>query len=668
MLEYDSQLPGAGSNAHPTVAVAPSAADPPDGVGALPQGAESRPAPGDRSDTGDPERDALWERFDRAPASRKERARRRAEICRTVEDLARVRGWMQAYAAVAARTGIPVPTVRRWSEKARRVGRQDLAAAMLDRPKAAAPRATAYDPRLDQAFREFYLRLTRPAAAAAWEKAVAVVTGLSIEEARAAGWKIPRVINVLRKLRREMHPDAILLAREGRDALDRKYPSQRRDRSGFYATQAVNADGHRWDFAVEWPDGEIARPMTVAVQDLYSNVFLGWRTDRSENRDAVRLAFADTLRVGIPEHIYFDNGRAFMSKWMTAGMRFRYRFQVREEDPIGIFRLLGIEVHATTPYHGQSKPIERAFGDLEMHMRARPELAGAWLGNSPAAKPEDHGERAVELAVFLRVMDEEIVRYNRRRGRRTDIAAGRSFQDVFDESYARSPIRRATAAQLRLCLLAAERVYVRPQDATIHLFGNRYWSNETAARPGEYLVARFDPGRLESPEAIHLYLPSGEYLGQAEARVVAGFNDADAAQTFSREKRRYNRAVREALAAERRMDDLALAREIPPIAGTAIPGARVVRPIRPALETRKRPAPPREHPDRARLDASYDEITRERRARLDASYDESADIDAALNEYRELAERAGSWSAEDAARAAELEDLPEVRAYLRRRA
>lgn len=165
------------------------------------------------------------------------------------------------------------------------------------------------------------------------------------------------------------------------------------------------------------------------------------------------------------------------------------------------------------------------------------------------------------------------------------------------------------------------------------------------------MVARFDPGSLENPESIHLYLPSGEYLGQAEMRVVAGFNDAEVAQTHSREKRRHNRAIREALGAERRMSDLELARELPPVGEIAPPDARVVRPIRPALETCKRPAPPIEHPDRAAVDRCYEEITRAKRAPV---YGEREDIEAALNEYTELMERADSWNPRDAARLEEL--------------
>ena len=52
-------------------------------------------------------------------------------------------------------------------------------------------------------------------------------------------------------------------------------------------------------------------------------------------------------------------------------------------------------------------------------------------------------------------------------GRRGGIAAGQSYQAVFEESYARAPIRMATAEQRSLWLLAAEQMLVKPDSSLI---------------------------------------------------------------------------------------------------------------------------------------------------------------------------------------------------------
>ena len=554
------------------------------------------------SDGGEPEsrkndeRERLWERFERASDKKKADANERAEIARAVVDYQPALGWTKSYAAVAREKRQKLASVRRWSEAVRGCDRADFPALLLDK-HAGRPQKLKYPKIYDERFRDFWLRQTQPAYSVAYEKALGTLS----PELRAAA---PPLKTLMRWLKREVHPDVILLARKGKEALDRSFPHQRRDRSVFHATQAVNSDGHKWDFIVEHPDGERFRPLSVAVQDLYSNYFLACRTDRSENRDAVRLAFFDTFKVGVPDEIYFDNGRAFMSKWLTGGMRFRYRFKIKDADPIGIFESMGIHVHATHPYHGQSKPIERAFRDLENHMRGRPELNGAWVGNKPNAKPEDCGSKAVPFEIFLRVLDAEIAGYNRRAGRRTAVAAGRSFEESFNASYAKAPIRKATESQLRDCMLAVERVYVSPQDSTISLFGNRYWSEKARLHRGKYLAARFDPGDLQNPTEILLYELTGGFICRCEARTVAGFNDAAAAQNHHREKNREIRAVRQQHDAERRMSDIELAQIMPTIDPPDAAEARVVRQVHPKIQ------PPYALPDSRRSDGLMNKLAK----------------------------------------------------------
>jgi hypothetical protein len=70
---------------------------------------------------------------------------------------------------------------------------------------------------------------------------------------------------------------------------------------------------------------------------------------------------------------------------------------------------------------------------------------GAWTGNRPDAKPEDYGSRAVPLEQFLSVLGAGIEEHNLRSNRRSEVAMGRSFAEVFDEAYAdaAAPMARA---------------------------------------------------------------------------------------------------------------------------------------------------------------------------------------------------------------------------------
>jgi hypothetical protein len=240
----------------------------------------------------------------------------------------------------------------------------------------------------------------------------------------------------------------MVLCREGRDALKRAFPSQQRDRSHLHALEAVNADGHTVDVFVDWGDGsKPSRPVMVAFQDLYSDKILSYRIDRSENRDVVRLALGDVVEnYGIPDRYYLDNGRAFASHWLTGGMKFRHRFKIREEEPVGIMGQLGIDVRWTTPYHGQAKPIERAFLDLCDRLAKHPDFEGAYTGRSTSNKPANYGSKAVPIATFMKRLHEEIAAHNARPKRKSLVCAGvHSFDHVFEASYTQAPIRGATA-------------------------------------------------------------------------------------------------------------------------------------------------------------------------------------------------------------------------------
>src|SRR3546814_5871438 len=111
--------------------------------------------------------------------------------------------------------------------------------------------------------------------------------------------------------------------------------------------------------------------------------------------------------------------------------------------------------------------------------------------NRPDAKPENYGSKAVDLDTFLRVWNEGMAAHNARLGRRTEMAMGRlSFDQVFDESYARSPIGKATEEQLRMALFAADQVRTDRKTGAIQLAGNRYWAPELVELAGQAVTIR----------------------------------------------------------------------------------------------------------------------------------------------------------------------------------
>lgn len=515
-------------------------------------------------------------RYARLPANYRQTAERRLQALLAVEALRR-EGRTEAAARqlVAARmkaegADCTVTTLWRWASDVARVPRPYWLFFLA--PRWAGRTTTAEcAPEVWDAFKADFLRLEAPAASACYARVKRL--------ADKHGWAMPSLKTLLRRLEREIPPPVLVLAREGVEAMMRMYPAQQREHDVFHALEAVNADGHKVDVFVRHPLGHVCRPILVAFHDIYSAKVLAWRWAETESADAVRLALSDLVRTyGIPTHAWLDNGRAFASKFITGGTRTRYRFKVKPEDPTGIAVALGIEIHWATPYHGQAKPIERAFRDLCETLAKAPAFAGAYVGNNPMAKPENYGSKAVPWEEFVAVADAEIAAHNARSGRRSKVCAGRSFDEVFAASYAAHPVRRATADQLRDLLLASDAVTVSSQDGAIHYAGNRYWTESLSRHAGERVMLRFDPDRLHAP--VHVYGLDGSYIAEAECRAPVGFADQAAATEHARAKSQYKRANKQALAAQRRMDVAQLADQLAGVAPPAAdaPKATVVAP------------------------------------------------------------------------------------------
>lgn len=500
-------------------------------------GAQAPAEPRDRAEA--------WAHFESLPETRKARARAKLERLEEVRALVAAGQHKDvAVEIVAGKHRLGVSTLFGWQKRVNGIDRADWLPFLVDRRQGRTTRA-ACDPEAWDMLKSDFLRAERPTFQSCYDRMA--------ETAQARGWTVPDSRTLERRLKSEVPVAVIVFAREGREAVERLYPAQERDRTVFRALEAVNADFHKFDVFVEWADGRKVRPQICCFQDLHSGMILAWRIDDHPNKEAVRLAFGDLVETyGIPENCWLDNGREFAAKWITGGTPNRYRFTVRDEDPMGILTQLGVEVRWTRPYSGQSKPIERAFRDFCDRIAKDPRLAGAYTGNTPIDKPENYGARAVPLDLFVRVVDEGIKRHNARPGRENRACKGLlSFEEAFLESYAGAVIRKALPEQRRLWLLAAEGVRADRQNGAINLAGNRYWFEALPELRGHPLVVRFDPQDLHS--GVHVYRLDGSYVGWADCLAAKGYADVEAGREHARARKAYLRAQREMLEAHRKL-------------------------------------------------------------------------------------------------------------------
>ncbi len=495
------------------------------------------------------ERQAQHAAFDALPESVKHKARERLAILQKVNALVtNTTTKFIAVELVAVQEKVSARTVWNWFALVEFIPEHDWLFYLVPRHRMAARKVSKA--KCDRAFMEFmksdYLRLDGPPTftscyerAVDWCKAKKLAFLTERTARRRLNEEVPRVTQVF--------------AREGEAGLQKCFPAQIRDRTSMVAMEGVNADCHKFDVFVQWPDEEKpGRAQLVAFQDIYSGKILSWRIDYSPNKVAVMAAFGDLIeQYGIPLHCLFDNGREFANKWLTGGAKTRFRFKINDDDPLGVLTTLGIQVHWATPGHGQAKPIERAFRDLADRIAKDPRFSGAYVGNKPDAKPENYGSRAIPLEDFVSVVAEGIARHNARLGRRSETVLGGSFDEAFAKSYASVPVRKATDEQRRLWLMGAEPRKLHKNDGGVTLAGNRYWSAWMNEYAGQKVVVRFDPEDLHA--GLYIYSLDGAFMGMAATIEKVGFFDLTGAKDHARKKAQIRRTERKLLDQHRSM-------------------------------------------------------------------------------------------------------------------
>ena len=535
--------------------------------------------------------EALWKRLEQVPQTMQDRAKFKLKILVEFFEL-RNSGLTskEAEAQIRADHGITRATLHRWKQCVKEAPKSDWLPLLIEGYQGNKT-LSEITPEAWEFFKADYLRLEKPTAADCYRRLATA--------ASAHGWTIPSQRTMVTWTKKRIPATTRVALRDGELELIKRYPALDRTVKDLHALAWINGDGYQHNVFVLWPDGDIERPKTWFWQDIYSRKILGYRVDVTEHTDQIRLSFGDVVeQYGIPNDVTIDNTRAAANKWMTGGVKTRYRFKVKEDDPIGLFPQLGVKVHWTSVNlgkgHGQAKPVERAFGvgGLGEWIDKHPAFAGAWTGNNPNAKPENYASRAVPLDTFLAHLNAGIIEWNAREGRRTEICneVG-SFDQAFNDSYRQSVIRKATEEQRRLWLLAAESVGVS-KDGTFTMDAgaktgegrNRYFAPELQAIGEERgkIVVRFDPQSLH--DSVHCYTLKGMYLGQAVLWEAAGFGDTETARVYNKHRRQFIKAQKIAAKAERQMDEADMLARLPrpQLPDAPMPGAsRMVRPAQP---------------------------------------------------------------------------------------
>jgi putative transposase len=526
-----------------------------------------------------PGRDEAWRWFEGQPETVKDNARKKLAVLQAVEGLEPAAGSRHlAVTMIAKAQAIGARTIWGWFALVEGIRTDDRLPYLAPRHRAVETAERKKDVSTDfyDLIKSSYLRIGGQSFSQVYRDAKLI--------AEKKGWAILPERTMRRRVDADVPQHQQIALREGNEALKRMFPHAERDRTAMTAMQVVNADFHKFDVFVRWPapkgvEPTILRPQIIAFQDVYSGRILSWKLDVSANSTAVMLAAADMIKTyGIPEHVYFDNGREFAAKENTGGAKTRFRFKIAENEMKGVFVALGCQIHWATPYSGQSKLIERAWGQMCDLISRDPRFAGAYTGPGPERKPENYGTRAIDLDAFVKVVEQRIDQFNTMTDRKSDTAYHRSFAEVFDESYAIAPIRIPTREQLLMCLLGAKQVRAHSKSGAIKFEENTYWAPWLVDLAGQQVVIRFNQENLW--EGVHVYNATGAYRGHAECREKSGYFSVEQARTQMRARAAWTKSVKQEAEAHRVMTLTQIGALLDEVASDAAPAveAKVIKP------------------------------------------------------------------------------------------
>ncbi|WP_434353018.1 transposase domain-containing protein [Psychrobacter sp. HD31] len=515
--------------------------------------------------------EVIWSGWESATDKQKKKAEDSVACCFAVDDLINAgMGTVQAIEKVSTDNGVSKGSLRRWFYKVRNFERSDWMPILLGNYKKSSNRQAEFSEEAWQAFKADYLRPERPQMGTCYERLKLL--------ANEHGWTVPSLSSIKRKLEREVPKTQQIMLRDGERALAEMYPAMMRSVDGLEALEWINGDGYQHNVFVRWHNGEIVRPKTWLWQDVRTRKILAYRTDLSENSDVIRLALMDVVsKFGIPRKVTIDNTRAAANKWMTGGVKNRYRFKVKEDDPMGIIPLLGMTLFWTSVQfgkgHGQAKPIERAFshGGLGETVDKHPLLAGHHAGANVMDKPDNYhgGKDGVAYEDFITALEQGIELWNNREKRNTEICQGTySFSQIFERDYANATIRKATPEQMRLLMLMSEAVTLKNNGTftlscggKVHGQKNRYEAVDLIGSGHKKVVVKFDPKQLHN--TVWVYSLDGRFLAEAICTEKVAFGDKAKGREHDKARKQYVKAEKAMAKAQQSMGVKELANLIP---------------------------------------------------------------------------------------------------------
>lgn len=198
---------------------------------------------------------------------------------------------------------------------------------------------------------------------------------------------LPAYSAFYRKVQNDIPKPLEIMGREGMKAFrDRCAPYVKRTYEGMASNEWWIADNHTFDVQTKGENGSIHRLYLTAFFDARSGIFTGCYVTDAPSSQATLIALRKGIvKYGIPENIYVDNGREFLT-FDVGGLGHRLKKSQKDKfAPPPVFERLGIKMTNAIVRNAKAKIIERRFRDVKDRLSR---LFPTYTGGNVVERPE----------------------------------------------------------------------------------------------------------------------------------------------------------------------------------------------------------------------------------------------------------------------------------------
>lgn len=336
---------------------------------------------------------------------------------------------------------------------------------------------------------------------------------------------------------------AILYYREGPKVFNDQLPCMERSKLDIVSNEIWFSDHHRVDTFVKSADGKYAvRPWLTVFYDARSNRVVSFLVRYADPNATV---IKQCLRIGIeqcglPEEVYFDNGKDYRSK------------AFRRDFPLSLVNQLGIGSIYAEPYHGQAKTVERFFGTFtDRFSRLFPTYTGKDAKERPECMRTSNAnivKCAPTMEQYIQAVTSYIAEYNSTPNGGRDMEQ-KSPDQVYQENLKVKRVIRDFDALRLLCGNSEERVVHKNG---ISIKNNSYFNELLLSHLGKHVIVTYDPANIDK---VAVFDMDNRAICMAEAKIRTPFRHTTEEDYIRAAKeKKAARAIVKKFAPKREMD------------------------------------------------------------------------------------------------------------------